>query len=207
MWLRLDAAVYARVHDLIVPCRAGTTQIDHVLVSVYGVFVVETKNMSGWIFGDERARKWTQSIYGKKFQFQNPLHQNFRHVKALEELLGLPDSVIHPVVFFIGECEFKTPMPANVLNRGLSRYIQSFTARVFTPEEAAALRKRLLDLKANPAAGRTLHIQGLKGRHNGETCPKCGSALVMRTARRGANAGGSFYGCTGYPKCRYTRNA
>lgn len=37
-------------------------------------------------------------------------------------------------------------------------------------------------------------------------CPRCGSALVQRTAKRGANAGGRFIGCAGYPKCRYTRN-
>lgn len=66
-----------------------TTQIDHIIVSKFGIFVIETKNMKGWIFGDKDQKTWTQSIYGKKNNFQNPLHQNYKHIKALEELLGL----------------------------------------------------------------------------------------------------------------------
>jgi hypothetical protein len=69
----------------VLPSQGSTTQIDHVLVSVYGIFVIETKNMKGWIFGDERSAQWTQSIFGKKSRFQNPLRQNYRHVKALAE--------------------------------------------------------------------------------------------------------------------------
>jgi hypothetical protein len=53
----------------------GTTQIDHVLVSRFGIFVIETKHYKGWIFGDEKSREWTQVIWGRKYRFQNPLHQ------------------------------------------------------------------------------------------------------------------------------------
>ncbi len=55
LWLGLDKNIYRRCHDVIIPAKSGTTQIDHILVSVYGIFVVETKNMNGWIFGDEKA--------------------------------------------------------------------------------------------------------------------------------------------------------
>ena len=68
MWLYLDEQVYRRFHDVIVPSRNGTTQIDHIVVSVYGIFVVETKNHSGWVFGDEHAAQWTAVYYGKKFR-------------------------------------------------------------------------------------------------------------------------------------------
>jgi restriction system protein len=207
MWMGLDANVYRRVHDLVLPSQGGTTQIDHVLVSVYGIFVIETKNMKGWIFGDERSPQWTQSIYGKKTRFQNPLRQNYRHVKAIAEFLGVPDDVLRPVVFFIGDCDFKTPMPPNVLSRGLCGYIQSFRRPVFSPEEAGDIFTRLTQAKAAPAATHTMHVAGLRERHGGDTCPKCGSALVLRTARSGLNAGGSFFGCSGFPKCRYTRTA
>lgn len=207
MWLGLDGKVYRRVHDLVIPCQGGTTQIDHVLVSVYGIFIVETKNMNGWIFGDERSPQWTQSIFGKKFRFQNPTRQNYRHMKALGEYLGLSDDVMRPVVFFIGDCEFKTPMPPNVLTHGLCRYVQSFRDQVFTPEEAVGLLTRLTQAKLAPVASHSLHVAGLRERHCGDTCPKCGAALLLRTARRGANTGGSFFGCSGYPKCRYTRPA
>lgn len=207
MWLGLDSNVYQRVHDLVIPCQGGTTQIDHVLVSVFGIFVVETKNMNGWIFGDEQSPQWTQCIFGKKFRFQNPTRQNYRHVKALAEYLQIPDEATRSVVFFIGDCEFKTPMPPNVLTHGLCRYVQSFHKQVFSPEQAEEISARLLQAKLSPAATRSLHVTGLKERHSGDTCPKCESALVLRTARRGTNSGGSFYGCSGYPKCRYTRTA
>src|SRR5208283_6000551 len=70
MWTLLDTNKYRRIDDLIVPAWNGTTQIDHVLVSVQGVFVIETKNMKGWIFGSSENDRWTQSIYGKKKKFQ-----------------------------------------------------------------------------------------------------------------------------------------
>lgn len=207
MWFGLDGKVYRRIHDLVIPCQGGTTQIDHVLVSVHGIFVVETKNMNGWIFGDERSPQWTQSVFGKKFRFQNPLRQNYRHVKALAEYLGVSDKMMRPVVFFIGDCECKTPMPPNVLTRGLCRYVHRFTDQVFTPEEARDIFARLSRAKAAPVVSRALHVAGLRERHSGDNCPKCGAQLVLRTARKGENAGGSFYGCSGYPKCRYTRSA
>ena len=81
MWLSLDAKIYRRYHDVIIPTANGTTQIDHLLVSPYGLFIVETKNFKGWIFGSENQAKWTKSIYGKKYSFQNPLRQTFRQNK------------------------------------------------------------------------------------------------------------------------------
>ena len=174
-------------------------------MSVYGIFVIETKNMKGWTFGDERSAQWTQSIFGNKSRFQNPLRQNYRHVKALAEFLDVPNVVLRPVLFFIGDCEFKTPMPPNVLSRGLCGYIQSFREQVFPPQEAGDILSRLTQVKTAPVATRALHVIGLRDRHGGSACPKCGSALVVRTARNGPNAGGTFLGCSGFPKCRYTR--
>ena len=65
----------------------STTQIDHILVDTKGVFIIETKNYSGWIFANPRARVWTQTIYHLKSRFQNPLHQNYKHVKAVQKTL------------------------------------------------------------------------------------------------------------------------
>jgi hypothetical protein len=61
LWLSLNGKVYRRFHDVIIPAKNGTTQIDHLLVSPYGLFIIETKNRKGWIFGSERQQKWTQS--------------------------------------------------------------------------------------------------------------------------------------------------
>src|SRR6476660_6241030 len=60
---RLPAESYHQLHDVILPTPDGTTQIDHVFVSRFGIFVVETKNMSGWIFGGERQAQWTQTFF------------------------------------------------------------------------------------------------------------------------------------------------
>ncbi|MGR5279715.1 nuclease-related domain-containing protein, partial [Vibrio rotiferianus] len=87
---------------------------DHIVVSKYGIFVVETKNMKGWIFGSARQRQWTQKIYRHSSKFQNPLHQNYKHIKALETLLGCSEEHLHSVIVFIGDSTFKTEMPPNV---------------------------------------------------------------------------------------------
>jgi len=122
---KLDGGQYQLFHDLYLPRPdgKGTTQVDHVVVSPFGVFVVETKNYRGWIFGTETQRQWTQQIFRRKEKFQNPLHQNKLHVRALMELLRLPESAVRPVVIFIGDAVFKTKMPENVLSRGLGRWI------------------------------------------------------------------------------------
>lgn len=78
----------------------GTTQIDHVIVSNFGVFCVETKAYSGWILGRESDKYWTQSINYRKYRFYNPLRQNYGHVKTLEKLLA-PLNIPVPIYSFI----------------------------------------------------------------------------------------------------------
>lgn len=71
---------YTIINDVTLPLEdSGTTQVDHIIVSRFGIFVIETKNMSGWIFGNEKQAKWTQTIHRSKHQFQNPLRQNYKH--------------------------------------------------------------------------------------------------------------------------------
>ena len=208
MWLSLDADIYCRFHDVIIPTKNGTTQIDHLLVSPYGVFIVETKNIKGWIFGSEDQPKWTQSLYGKNYSFQNPIRQTFRQKKALSEYLDLDESIIHTVMYFVGKCEFKTHLPANVLKSGLGTYIKQFINRTLSTEEVG----RVLNTLEKHASESTLtnkdHIQSLRERHSSTTvCPKCGSNLAERTAKKGSKAGSKFLGCGNYPRCRFTKNA
>ena len=111
---RLPASDYTLIKDVTLPTDEGTTQVDHIVVSTFGIFVVETKNMKGWIFGSKNQKQWTQKIYRHTAKFQNPLHQNYKHVKNLESLLGIDLSKLHSVIVFIGDSEFKTNMPENV---------------------------------------------------------------------------------------------
>lgn len=83
----LEEDTYRLLNDLTLPSGAGTTQIDHVVLSRFGVFVIETKNMKGWIYGSPDQVQWTQVIYRHKSRFQNPLHQNYKHIKTIQSLL------------------------------------------------------------------------------------------------------------------------
>lgn len=93
----------------------GTTQIDHILVADTGIFVIETKHYSGWIFGGPNDSQWTQVIYRKKSRFQNPIRQNYGHVRSLQSLFTLSDEAFIPVVVFTGDAEFKSDLGPTVL--------------------------------------------------------------------------------------------
>ena len=116
------------LNNVTIPFQDGTTQVDHILVSTKGIFVFEVKHYSGWIFGDEKSGQWTQSIYRIKNRFQNPIHQNYRHVKAIQQMLDfLPKEQIHSIVVFSGSAEFKTPIPNGVFYvHALVSYLNSF---------------------------------------------------------------------------------
>lgn len=205
---KLDPDVYHLIKNVTLPTEDGTTQIDHIIVSIYGVFVVETKNLRGWIFGSPNQKSWTQKIYQHTNKFQNPLHQNYKHVKTLETLLALEESQLHSVVVFIGDSEFKTAMPDNVTyGMGYIRYIQSKTEQVLSPKQVIEITQAIEDGRL----ARTFkhhrehakHVQSIideKERKN--LCPKCGSEMVLRETKKGTNAGKPFWGCSSFPKCR-----
>jgi len=207
LWLLLNGKVYRRFHDIIIPAKNGTTQIDHLLVSPYGLFIVETKNRKGWIFGSKDQKKWTQSLYGNSYSFQNPVRQTFRQKKIISEFLGIKESTVHTVIYFVGHCAFKTELPDNVLRSRLSRYIKQFKERILPPEEIDRIFRELETFISESSLTTRDHIRSLQKRHNSTTvCPKCGSKLVERTAKQGTNAGTTFIGCENYPSCRFTRD-
>ena len=206
LWLSLDSKTYRRFHNIIIPSNNGTTQIDHLLISPFGIFIIETKNRRGWIFGLENQSNWTQTLYNKKFTFQNPLRQIYRHKKVVSEFLELDEAVIHTIVYFVGDCEFKTPMPANVLKSGLRRWVRSFNEETLNPDDIEYIVDRFNRLKLESKITKKDHIRSLENRHNSSThCPKCGSKLVEREARKGFRIGSKFLGCESFPKCRFTK--
>ncbi|GGH51907.1 DNA-binding protein [Comamonas phosphati] len=169
---KLDPLVYVDLHNVTLPTRDGSTQIDHVLFSPYGVFVLETKNFKGWIFGSERQAQWTQQIFKRRTRFQNPLRQNYKHMRTLQELLDLPAEHVHSVIAFVGDCEFKTEMPAHVTRgSGFVAYIQSFQQTVWDPAQMQAAIDRLERLRLAPGrttqARHVAHVQEIKARKAG----------------------------------------
>lgn len=207
MWLTLDSKKYRRVHNVILSSKNGTAQIDHILVSVYGIFIIETKNVKGWVFGSERQAKWTQVLYGYKYSFQNPIRQTFRQKKVLAEFLGIDEHLIHTIVYFVGDCEFKTRMPPNVLQNGLDSYVMRFKQHVLSDAEIMRISCMLERTAKSKSLTKRDHLKSLRERHSStKTCPRCGGNLLKRTAKKGPNTGLEFFGCSNYPKCKFTRN-
>ncbi|SFK52021.1 nuclease-related domain-containing protein [Methylophaga sulfidovorans] len=206
---QLDKEHYHLIKNVTLPSEDGTTQIDHIIVSVYGVFVVETKNIRGWIFGNPAQKNWTQQLYKHKYRFQNPLHQNHKHLKTLQTLLNLADEQVFSVIVFIGDSHFKTAMPDNVTyGLGYVRYIKSKTNPVLTLREKESVISQIesgrlsRSLKTNRE--HVAHVKQLVERKNMDVtlCSRCGHKMVKRQSRKGDNAGQFFWGCSQYPKCR-----
>ena len=147
MWLKLDNNIYHRMGNVTLPlANGGSTQIDHIIVSVYGIFVIETKNYKGWIYGSERQRQWTQAFAnGRKYKFQNPLHQNYLHIKTLADLLDLEMRYFHSMIAFIGECEIKTPdaLPEHVLTSGMVSYVQKKQDKILSEDDVQAIVEQI----------------------------------------------------------------
>ncbi|ELA7276246.1 topoisomerase DNA-binding C4 zinc finger domain-containing protein, partial [Vibrio parahaemolyticus] len=164
--------------------------------------------MKGWIFGSARQKQWTQKIYRHSSKFQNPLHQNYKHIKALETLLGCSEEHLHSVIVFIGDSTFKTEMPPNVTYaRGSIRYIQQFNDVVFSDNDYARLTESINRLKLKRGVITDLkHRKHVKevvaSKVSSNECPRCGSEMVLRETKRGENIGKQFWGCSTFPKCR-----
>ena len=144
MKLMLDKTQYHIVNNVTIPDdKGGTTQIDHVVASRYGIFVVETKNMKGWIFGDTKSERWTQQIFKIKNTFQNPLRQNHKHIKSLAAMLNLADDFFIHVIAFVGECTLKTrdKLPQNVIKggSGVVAYIKSHKDEILFDSEVESI--------------------------------------------------------------------
>lgn len=230
--LLLPSARYHLMRNLTLPTRDGSTQIDHVVVSRHGVFVIETKNYGGWIFGKADDKMWTQKFPGRSSAFQNPLRQNDKHVRTLAELTGLDKKKLFSQIVFVGNCTFKTPMPANVgkLTACLAAIRGSDEVLLSDDEVAQVLARiaagRLAPTRATHKA-HVRHVQELvAGRRDGgipaqkqpkpvpqpqahaqAACPHCGAAVDAYTYKTGGKSGQSFQGCTRFPACAYRSDA
>jgi hypothetical protein len=164
---RLNSGIYREFSNVTVRIDGGTTQIDHIYVCPFGVLVIETKNMSGWIFGGKNQAQWTQTIYRKKVRFQNPLRQNYLHIKALERLLGLPTGCFKSIIVFAGDCTFKTEMPDEVrTTSNLIEYIHSIDTRIFSDTQVDEICDKIRSVRLEPTRQvHRDHVENLKRRH------------------------------------------
>lgn len=157
----LNKGIYHFIKNVTIPADGGTTQIDHIIVSRFGVFVVETKNLRGWIFGKEGDAYWTQKLYRHSEKFQNPLRQNYKHTETLAEILRISADKMRSVIVFPGDSTFKTEMPENVTGtRGYIQYIRSQTRRVLTEDEVKEVINVIAEKRLAP--GLKTHLQHVK---------------------------------------------
>ena len=162
---------YWHADNLIVPFgarTAKTTQIDHILASPFGIFVLETKKFRGAIAGVADDKLWFEILGRRIFPFSNPIHQNRHHVSVLSGRLSLPEALFQSVIVFVGVSKFLLPgLPGNVISTiapgvpKLRRYIQQFTTVLLTEEQLSSAVANLLRIKRN---GLTLddHLRSLR---------------------------------------------
>lgn len=140
--MQLDRTIYHHFKDLIIPNgKGGTSQIDNIIVSPFGIFVVEAKHWQGWIYGKEREAEWTHTLSPRqKYKVRNPLWQNYAHIKALTHLLKLPESQFHSLVVFThNDCQIKTLLPENVcLKHNFIAHIQKFEREILSLNDVQA---------------------------------------------------------------------
>ena len=208
--------------------RDQTSEIDLVYITQKGIFVIESKNYSGWIFGSDKDQFWTQMLPNRqKNRFYNPIKQNQTHIKWLLSYLESEVPVFSLIVFSerceLKQIDFETPRTGICKRDELSGTIREFwkhTEDVLSSEQIQQIYKKLEPLTQADEATKQAHIDNIQEKYAAKSvektaaeipqqsriCPHCGAPLILRTAQKGTRAGKQFYGCSAFPKCRYIEN-
>ena len=147
----LEKNRYTIFNDVTLPAGGGTIHIDHIVVSRLGIFVIESQHASGWVSGSEFQENWKQYHLRRFTRFDNPMHRNALQLEALESLLKVPASKLHPVVVMVGQKGFKTPVPGNVLQpEKLIAYMRKKAHPILDGDQADRLLKAIEDARLRP---------------------------------------------------------
>ena len=190
--------------NIYVPTQGKTTEIDLLMIHEKGIFVFESKNYSGWIFGSADQLNWTQSLQnGDKNKFYNPIRQNRTHIKALAAFLEKPVSEFVSYIVFSERCTLKK-VPADTSDviivrrpdmlKKLKATLKT-TPTKYTFNDSQDIAKKLQPLTNKDDAEKQQHIINIQNK-----CPFCGGELTLRNGKYGR-----FWGCSNYPKCKFTR--
>ncbi len=214
---------YHVLNDLVFKTEKGTTQIDHIVVSKYGVFAIETKNYRGEIYGDDNRQEWTQMIitkvqyktFGKTYtyvtknHFYNPVKQSIGHVYGLKKILTeWPYLKIVPIVVFTGSailCDVESKHDV-VYDYNLINTIKKYNTEYISDADVQRVLDVIQAKNVKELVTNRTHVKNIKAarkeaydKMNAGICPKCGGKLIERKGKYGA-----FYGCSNYPKCKFT---
>lgn len=202
-----------------------TTEVDLMMIHYSGIFVFESKNYSGWIFGSEYQKNWTQTLpsgrRAQKEHFLNPVIQNKIHINNLIRQIGT-NMPIHSIIVFSDRCAFKDVKVDSdniyVIHRyQLVKQVQDIILRkgvCLSKAEIDDIYQQLYGFTQVSDLVKLQHVENIRNSVNVDSfsesqagmCPRCGGTLVLRTAQRGVYAGNQFYGCSNYPKCKYTKD-
>lgn len=150
----LDEEKYSVMNNLVLENSGGSTystQIDHLVISTYGIFSIETKNYKGLICGSEYGKRWIQNIHGKKNDFMNPILQNYAHIQAVKSILRkyYPNMRYFSIVAFSPDAKVKVKANDSVICKmsQVSRNIEELSDKeILNPND---LKKIIYLIKEN----------------------------------------------------------
>lgn len=170
---------YSRmIYNCYIPKSDGTTtEIDVLMIHEKGIYVIESKNYSGWIFGTETDKYWTQSLrvgrgHAKKYKFYNPIMQNQTHVKWLEKYLVDLNFTIpfYSCIVFGNSCELKNITLTSNRHAVLNEYylyelVQNhvnLSCNVFSAEQIDVIYNKLFQLTQKSNVEKMMHINNVR---------------------------------------------
>lgn len=153
--------------DLIIPSvskNISSTQIDHVIISPYGIFCLETKSHQGNIYGGYKSLYWKQYLGNKKYELYNPIRQNSHHVKSLEYLLrSRLKSPIHSYIVFPSARRIKiNGNEIDLTLRCTVDRILNHKRQVYTHDDVEAMAKGLAYVSSRSSDFRDGHIEAVQ---------------------------------------------
>lgn len=191
------------INDYVLFANNRSCQIDHILINQNGIYIVETKNYSGMIYGNEHQLEWTQVLnYGKiKNKFLNPIKQNATHLYNISQLLP-KEAPLFSVVVFIKN-NVKNIEAENVIGAGsLRELIREKRNQTLSIEFMEKCYNILLENRVSISTKEHIaNIKKLQKDISKNICPRCGGNLTIRHGEYG-----DFYGCENYPKCKFKKN-
>lgn len=181
-----------------------SSQIDHIVINKNGIFVIETKNYSGRIYGNENQQEWTQVLsYGKvKHKFYSPIKQNATHIYRLSRIINQSIEIKSLIVFVQSNTKYINATNVIPLYK-LGKTINISGKNTLTKEQMKSLFEILTAAKANKDISIRDHVKEInKMKQNIEEgiCPRCDGKLVERKGKYG-----EFLGCENYPKCKFIK--
>ncbi len=147
---------YKIVNNVMIKTLDGNThQIDHIIVSKYGIFVIETKQYNGYICGNDYDKKWTIIAGRNKYYVNNPVHQNYGHVQSLKEILNITEDKIISIVCISSRARLniKSRVVVNIVN--LLTKIESYKREVIY--DVDGIYNKILKLNIKDKKVRRMH--------------------------------------------------